>query len=748
MSPASRKSKLWLWIGGIAFALLLAGAFTFTSLRVPIQPRTATETAVLFALSTFIVVALIVFGFVLFRSVWRAWAERRAMQPGARFKTRAILTAMALSLLPLIILFLVSYTLLNRTLVLWFPRPLELAMETVDKLQEEGRATEANRLSRIARAAASPPSESSGGVPTGSTDSAVVLRALGWGADAAWILNPQGQVVEGLRAERPDDTVTVTAHDASGRALVPVAPEYVMTLSGKTELWRQGRNLFVAARQPFAQGTVVAARAAQDRYLERIAEIQAYKASYETQRQALRTYKAQLILTLLLFTLLLLFAATWFAMFLSKQLTVPIQALAEATREVSAGNFDTRVNVQAQDELGSLVQSFNEMTAQLADNRRQLDDFTRDLQQAVEEIERRRTLLETILENIPTGVISLAADGSIRRVNPAGEKIFGPSARSVHTLPELLGEDAAQATHALMRRSLRMGAVSKELEFAVAGRVVHAAVTVSALGTRSANLGYVVVVDDLTELLGAQKAAAWQEVAQRVAHEIKNPLTPIQLSAQRMLRFLDRQGASAAGVSTPELMNLVRECAGLIQGEVGTLASLVREFSEFARFPSARLVPADMNDIVRSALEIFGGRLEGIRVKTQLDANLPPVRADAELLRRVLVNLIDNAAESLEGAALREIVIETHADNGRETLSLVVADSGHGISPEDKDKLFLPHFSTKGRGTGLGLAIASRILAEHHGSIRIEDNVPVGARFILRIPAAEVPAAAAMPAKP
>ena len=748
MTLSSRGAKIWPWIAGLAFALLLGGAFTLTSLRLPIQPHTANEIVALYALSTFIVVALAVFGLVLARIVLRAWAERRARQPGARFKTRAILAAMALSLLPLIFLFLVSYTLLNRTLVLWFPRPLELAMESVDKLQEEGRSTEAGRLARIARSAASPPVDSSSGVPTGNTDSAVLLRALGWGADAAWILSPQGQVTDGLRAERPDDTITATAHDASGRALVPVAPEFVMTLSGKTELWKQGRDLFVAARQPFAQGAVVAARAVPDQYLGRIDEIQTYKAIYETQRQGLRTYKAQLMLTLLLFTLLLLFAATWFAMFLSRQLTVPIQALAEATREVSAGNFETRVNVQAQDELGSLVRSFNEMTAQLADNRQQLDDFTRDLQQAVQEIERRRTLLETILENIPTGVISLAADGSVRRVNPAGEKIFGPEARQAHTLTELLGKDAAQDTQALMRRSLRMGAASKELEFAGPSRVVHAAVTVSALGPRSANPGFVIVVDDLTELLGAQKAAAWQEVAQRIAHEIKNPLTPIQLSAQRLTRFLDRQGASATGAAAPELVRLVRECAGLIQSEVGTLSSLVQEFSEFARFPAAHLVPEDVNEIVRRAVGIFEGRLEGIRVNMELESGLPPVRADAELLRRVLVNLIDNAAESLEGAATRELRIETRSDNDRETVSLVVADSGHGISPEDKDKLFLPHFSTKGRGTGLGLAIASRILAEHHGSIRVEDNIPAGARFILRLPAAEVPAAASVPAKP
>ncbi len=748
MNAAPRKSKLWMWVAGIAFALLLDAAFTLTSLRVPIQPRSASGTIALAALSTFIVIALIIFGFVLSRTIWRAWAERQAQKPGARFKTRAIFTAMAIAILPLVMLFLVSYALLNRTLALWFPLPLEQAMQSVDKLQEEGRAAEASRLARIARSAISPPAGASSGVTNKDADSDAILRALSWGCDAAWTLDAQGQVRNGLRAERADEAITPTAHDASGRALVPAAPEYLMTLSGRTELWRQGRNIFVAARQPFASGELVVARAAQDRYLERLAEIQTYKASYEQEHGALRSYKKRLVWTLGLLTILLLFAATWLAIFLSKQVTVPIQALAEATRDVSAGKFDTRVNLQARDELGALVRSFNEMTAQLADNRKQLDDFTRDLQQAVQEIERRRTLLETILENIPTGVISLADDGSIRRVNPAGVKIFGPEARRAHALADLLGKEAAQDTQALMRRALRMGTASKELEFAVAGRLVHAAVTVSALGPRSNNPGFVIVVDDLTELLGAQKAAAWQEVAQRIAHEIKNPLTPIQLSAQRLTRFLDRQGASAAGAAANELVSLVRECAGLIQSEVGTLASLVREFSEFARFPSAQLAPVDANELVRSAVGIFEGRLEGIRVKMEFESGLPLIRADAELLRRVLVNLIDNAAESLEGAAVRDLLIETRSDNDRETVSLVVADSGHGISPEDKDKLFLPHFSTKGRGTGLGLAIAGRILAEHHGSIRIEDNIPTGARFILRLPAAEVAAAAPVPAKP
>jgi nitrogen fixation/metabolism regulation signal transduction histidine kinase len=266
--------------------------------------------------------------------------------------------------------------------------------------------------------------------------------------------------------------------------------------------------------------------------------------------------------------------------------------------------------------------------------------------------------------------------------------------------------------------------------------VLRAAVTVSALGPRRSNPGFVVVIDDLTELLRAQKAAAWQSVAQRIAHEIKNPLTPIQLSAQRLTRHLERTG----GAVDAELSGLVGECVGLIEREAGTLKSLVDEFSQFARFPAAKPAAVDLNPLVAGALEVFAGRLDGVTVRSEYGADLPRVKADAELLRRVLVNLVDNAAEAMEGSPVRELQIATRASAGGEMVEIVVADSGHGISSEDKEKLFLPHFSTRGRGTGLGLAITHRIVTEHGGAIRVEDNHPVGARFVIRLPVAEIPA--------
>jgi PAS domain S-box-containing protein len=732
MTTRSRKSQLWLGFGSLLVTLLLAGVFTLGSLDLPFEPRRWNEVILLYAVSTFIVAALLVFGLVLARSLLRLWIERRAAQLGSRFKTKMVLGAMAISLLPVVFMFFISYALLNRTLARWFPRPLEIATDQSQHLRHEMAKAEFDRLKILARRFASAPetARNSGG------HAGPLLGAIHAGAEAAWTMDAAQKVTGGLAVA----SGTLAEHEFRAAQPKNIAPKFLRDLASGAEIWEADGKLYLAARSPMGQGTLLVARRVPDDFLKRYSEIETQIQAYSLQKQEYRAYKSQMMLGLFLFTLLLLFAATWFAFFLSKQVTVPIQALAEATREVSAGNFDYQVQVQAQDELGTLVRSFNQMTAQLGDSRRQIDEFTRSLQQAVQELERRRKLMEAILENIPTGVLSLDNTGGIVRINPAGTKIFDEQARTARTLAELMGDDAARGVQHLMRRSLRMGAASKELEIALEGRVLHAAVTVSSLGPRRSNPGFVVVVDDLTELLRAQKAAAWQEVAQRIAHEIKNPLTPIQLSAQRLGRYLDRQRAARTAPHDPELAQLVGECAGLIEREVAALESLVDEFSQFARFPTARLAPADPNAIVSSALEVFGGRLEGIRVRTALAPGLPAIKADPELLRRVLVNLIDNAAEAMEGSSVKDLALSTRSGSDGETVEIVVADNGHGISPEDKDKLFLPHFSTKDRGTGLGLAIAGRIIAEHHGTIHVEDNSPVGARFIIHLPVAEVPA--------
>ncbi|HWZ97095.1 MAG TPA: ATP-binding protein [Candidatus Dormibacteraeota bacterium] len=730
MTSTTPRQRLRLIAGGIFLTLLLAAVFTLGSLDAPFQPRTWRDVLTLYAVSSFITALLMVFALILVRSTLRLWAERSREQLGARFKSKMVVGALAISLLPVLFMFFVSYSLLNRTLARWFPRPLEIAAEQSNSLLSEMGAAEHQRLAKLASTIRARVTQSSSRLDFG-------FAASCEASDGSWAVDARNAVTDYQFCAYDKGNPGASPPEA---ALAP--PVFKQKLPSGAELWSANGRILLAASVPLdgGEGAIYAARQVPNDFALKLAEIQLQSAVYDQEKQHLRALKRQLLLILVFFTVLLFFALLWAGLYLAKQVTVPIEALAEGTREVSSGNFNYQVPEQSQDELGILVRSFNAMTTQLRDSRSQIDQFTRNLQQAVQELERRRQLMETVLESIPTAVLSLDTEGRILRKNSAVARIFGTSAPQAETLDSLLGPESSRVVQTLMRRSLRMGVVSREVEMVVAGRVLHAAVTVSSLGPRRANTGYVLVVDDLTELLLAQKSAAWQEVARRIAHEIKNPLTPIQLSSQRLIRHLQRRTESeTVEPLDPELTRLVEESSHLIEREVGTLAALVNEFSQFVRFPSAKLEPASVNDIVRESLEVFSGRLDGIMLTSSLAEPLPTIRADAGLLRGVIVNLIDNAAEALESVPLRNIRVSTRFNSESDSVEIAVEDTGHGISPADKDKLFLPHFSTKDRGTGLGLAIASRIVSEHNGLLRVEDNSPVGSRFILELPAAEVP---------
>ena len=566
MSHLDSKQRWSLAIGGLLLTMLLAAVFTFGSLDVPFEPKSWRALMPLFAVNSFITAALLIFGLILVRTIVRLWVESSRDQLGARFKTKMVVGAMAISLLPIIFMFIVSYSLINRTLMRWFPRPLEIASEITQELMGDiGRS----QIPRLRRLAAEVQQDSS------LSTADLLQHAFAKGADAVWILDKDGNPIRGgvtCENQPQDRPATICSQ-------IGVLGKPVRVLSSGIEVWdADGRNYF-AVRLPILQAgqttgyTAVAYRTSPN-LLSRISEIQSQTHEYYQEKQDLRALKHQMLLILLLFTVLLLSAVMWVALFLAKQVTVPIQALAEGTREVSAGNFDYQVPEQAQDELGILVRSFNTMTTQLRDNRSQIDQFTKNLQQAVQELERRRQLMETVLENIPTAVISLDASGAILRANTAVTRMFGSDAPNAQSLDELLGPDASRVLQLLMRRSLRMGVVSREIETVVSGRLLHLAVTASSLGPRRANSGYVLVLDDLTEMLRAQKSAAWQEVARRIAHEIKNPLTPIQLSSQRLSRFLERrEAADSKAPRDLELTKLVHECSRLIEREVSTLAA-------------------------------------------------------------------------------------------------------------------------------------------------------------------------------
>jgi nitrogen fixation/metabolism regulation signal transduction histidine kinase len=403
------------------------------------------------------------------------------------------------------------------------------------------------------------------------------------------------------------------------------------------------------------------------------------------------------------------------------------------------------VDVAARDELGELVESFNSMAEQMETSREKIDASTRELAVANVEIEERRRHLETILETIPTGVLSLDSQRQVTRINTAFRRLArlseGYFLNSSATLADFFPEEVVHDLEHMLRRADRMGTTTSQMEIATQRARLNVAVTASSLDPRPRNsaqrLGYVLVIEDLSDLLKGQKQAAWREVARRVAHEIKNPLTPIALAAERIRRHLDRGSQPDANS-----LQIIQNCSDTIGSSVESLRNLVDQFSALARFPASQPQSSDLNQIVESALVMFDGRLDGIRLQTFLAPDLPKVMADPEAVKRAIANLVDNAAESMNGSMLREIQIATNLAPSRDMIELIVADTGHGVTADVKEKLFLPYFSTKSRGTGLGLAIVSRIIEDHRGNIRVEENSPIGTRFIVELPVAQESVAA------
>jgi hypothetical protein len=374
------------------------------------------------------------------------------------------------------------------------------------------------------------------------------------------------------------------------------------------------------------------------------------------------------------------------------------------------------------------------MAADLETSRQMAESSSAQLTAANQALEERRRELETILETIPSGVVTLDDARTVLQANRAFAFLMGQrhdAGLQGQPFELLLPAECVEEVATLIRRSHRMGAASTEIELRVRGRNQHLAITSARLDLAHGKQGTVLVVEDTSDLLRAQRQLAWKEVAQRVAHEIKNPLTPIALSAERIGKHLDR--------TQPDSPNVIRKCSEVILSCVGTLRTLVDQFSALAQFPAPQPRACDMNRVSEEALALFTGRIDGITVQRDFAPNLPPVLADPDAIRRALANLIDNAAEAMQGSLLRVLSIGSSLSEDSAAVEVWVSDTGHGLTDEIRERLFLPFYSTKHRGTGLGLSIAAKIIQEHSGTIRAEGNFPKGARFLLRLPLMESP---------
>ncbi len=738
----ARRRRVRIALLAVATILLFALLFVQAAIDTNpwVRPDSASEAVILYALSLINFLAFVVLLMVLVRNIIKLTRERRQMKHGAKFKTRLVGYFISLSLLPVIFLFFTTFSIISRSVEKWFREPTIRIVENARGIEEAYVVGERKGLERTA----------------------VTLARLLAGA-------PESLVTSTLLAECENQQLFIAQlYDSNGRLVAERGQREFASLPEEFRVeWRraqtsafQGGNLSalttennqktmsLIASAPVTGnrgGALVIGQQVSPQLAERIKAIDKFEVEYDTIRGNQKILKNNALLTLGVITLLVLFIAIWLAIYVARSIADPVQQLAQATERIKSGDLSYRAGVIGDDELAELALSFNEMTAELAENRSRLEQSASELQLINSALEERRRYIETVMQSLSAGVVSLDENRSMTMINEAARRMLRiDQEQTVGTaLESLLPEDHREELRRLILRAAPLRSITQEVHFIFPDQAkLDAGITVTALDDPSGrSRGAVIVIEDLTELIEAQRRAAWSEVARRMAHEIKNPLTPIKLSAERLAKNLLGERSASNGKSdylNKRQSELVRECTTMIGAEVATLQRMVDEFSNFARLPKAALEMASLNEVVENSMKLYDERLNGIRLTPSLASSLPAVMIDCEQIKRALVNLIDNAAEAMsEITGDRRINVITREVPERESLELIVADTGPGIPAEDRERIFDPSFSTRKRGTGLGLAIVSRIVAEHQGRIRVQDNLPRGARFIIELPVAK-----------
>jgi len=728
-----RRRRVLLWVLGITVLLLLAIIVSQQLwLWTVVKPDTAADALVLYALSTLNFVAFFVFLFIFVRNLLKLRRERKERQLGSKVKTRLLVYFISISFLPITAMAVFSYLFLNRSLEKWF---YVLPDEILQHSNELRRETLANQQQAL-------------------RDSASLLVML---------LNRQPEqrqaTVDQLVASGQLAGVEIIGNDGTARLrsranlsaddAAKLDRLFAEARNGPTgEALADGKE-FDAIAVPLNESERLII-APQKRIGTNLSEVvTGSERDYQELVRKQRRVRLLGLSTLGLMTLILLFASSWIAIYLARGIATPIKALAEASNEIARGNLSHRVTSVADDELALLADSFNQMTAQLEENRRRIEAGAAELRDKNLALHERRNYIETILQSLTTGVVSLDENDCVTTLNAAASRIIGLADKPEDNpkLSALIASEDWLVFDRLLRRARRAGNATEQTQLegsANGSGALPVAITATALrNSVSPKRGVVLVIEDLSELLAAQRAAAWSEVARRMAHEIKNPLTPIQLSAERIAKSYARvaangssNGANGDNVDEKRVAAVISECTETITREVAGLKAMVDEFSRFARLPTTRLELANLNEIINHAAGLYQERLDGVSIELNLAADLPPAMLDVEQIKRVFVNLIDNAIEALFSVEERRITITTSHDVERSLVRAEVADTGQGIEPEDFRRLFQPYFSRRDSGTGLGLAIVQQIILEHGGRIRAEKNHPRGAKFLIELPTA------------
>jgi len=705
---------------GVGLGLLLAfESFVFSQSRsLPIG-----SDWVFLAMMHVNVFGLGLLGFLLARNVVKLVVERRRGIIGSKLNTRFVVSFVFTAVLSSTALFVFAAFLVIHTVETYFELQLSEGLkESVAIADSYYRESEDRALGFARRIAAQVEErrllrEDS----VGALQSFISAKQIDYGLEEVEVFSAQHEQL----ARAAHEELAHARHWASNADLIEAGlrglERTVIQEAGAGELVRG----VVPVRSTFHRSDVVGVVVVNDfipaALGDRIDTVRQALAGYQRLSPSEGTFQTSMVMLLLLIALVTILFSSWMGFRLAKQVSDPIQRLASATEQIAAGNLDVRIEQRGEDEIGMLVGAFNRMAT--------------DIKASREDLERRRELIDIILGGVGAGVISLDRDALITTINPSALRLLGVSIEPWvgRKLAELLAGGAAlQTVEGLLYRLASGGheTLRRQLPLSVNGELRTLNWTISRLsGEEGGAAGFVVVIDDVTQILQGQRMAAWRELARRIAHEIKNPLTPIQLSAQRLRRKL------GARLQDPDSIELLEQSTDAITSQVDAMKLLLREFSSFAQLPATEPAPTDLNVLVADTVSMYKGK-QSIHFATELTEDLPELDLDREQIKRVILNLVDNAIGAVEeaGPGPREIRVSTRLDRAIGKVRLEVSDTGTGIRPEDRGRLFQPGFSTKEHGTGIGLAIVSRIISDHSGYVRVRANEPRGARFIIELP--------------
>lgn len=730
-SNPRRKSRDW---AAILFFLVLL--LLIPQLEVHLVDLTAqlpiSNSIIALAVINLNILLILLFLFLIFRNLFKLLLERRRGVPGSKLRSKLVGAFIALSLIPTMLLFFVSAGFIRNSIDNWFSTQVEMALdESLEVAQTYYRNSEANALyyadqlsQRIRRERLL------------NEENLAQLRELIKEKQEEYNLGivevfsaTHEELVRVANPKLPIFDITPATSDPVREGLQGIRFSQITTV-GQADLIRGIVPVQSNWDPKDIVGVVVVNYYVPYSLVVKMKEIASSVEQYKTTRSIKGQIQQSYVIVLLLIALIIMFLATWFGFHLARGITVPIQELVSATTRVASGDLDIQLETSSTDEIGALVQAFNKMTGDLRQGRQEINAANIELKRSNLELDRRRNYMEIVLANVTAGVISIDRHGCLTTVNKSAENLLHMKAEKVQgkDFREVIPKLYMPQIMALLKDLFysEKGTVRQHMTIPIGEEKYTLMINLTTLRDNDNNfMGTVVVFDDLTQLYKAQRMAAWREVARRIAHEIKNPLTPIQLSAQRLRRrYLDRFSADD---------DVFDECTSMISKQVDELKNLVNEFSNFARMPATNPTLNNLNDIILECLTLYRQAHKDIKFSTILQSDLPTNKFDREQIKRALINLLENAVSATPPKG--SITVSSSYNQEINIITLTVSDTGCGIPAENKPRLFEPYFSTRKTGTGLGLAIVSTIVADHNGYIRVKDNEPQGTNFIIELPA-------------